>query len=436
MNILIKIFKRLLNDFVEIPYRTKLLFYILFIKRYKIRALKRKEVIKVAFILTEPGMWKTESLYLEMLKHPRFSPVLVVVPAKQDATSTERMASYIQGKGYAYLQVQGKETIQSVCHPDIIFYQQPWPEFLEKKYAFQNNLSALFCHVNYCFRNTLTPLTMNLHLLNVAWLYFVENEMCREETAQCMTNRGINLVATGIPVMDELSNANVTYPTVWKPQDREKKKIIYAPHHTVLNINDVFEQGTFLKYGEAMQELAGKYKDSIQWAFKPHPFLRGKLDTVWGKERTDAYYDFWAKEDNCQFENGKYDALFRQSDALIHDCGSFMIEYLYTGRPALFLFDKDKPLATDQTRLSLESREQHYSAYDTSDIEKFVQMILKDEDPMAEGRRLFVQKNLTTSPEGSVSHKIITAILDQSTYDKHLSLKSDLRFIVMKLLRI
>jgi hypothetical protein len=57
-------------------------------------------------------------------------------------------------------------------------------------------------------------------------------------------------------------------------------------------------------------------------------------DPNWGSEKTTAYYDKWDNLDNGQFKSGDYVDLLT-SDALIHDCGSFMAEYLVVGKPAL-----------------------------------------------------------------------------------------------------
>ena len=47
-------------------------------KPQKIRNVRKKDKIKVLFVLTELGPWKTEILYLTMLKHPRFEPIIGV----------------------------------------------------------------------------------------------------------------------------------------------------------------------------------------------------------------------------------------------------------------------------------------------------------------------------------------------------------------------
>ena len=45
----------------------------------------------------------------------------------------------------------------------------------------------------------------------------------------------------------------------------------------------------------------------------------------------------WESLSNAQLETGKYVDLFMTSDAMIHDCGSFTIEYHYTLKPVMYL---------------------------------------------------------------------------------------------------
>ena len=50
-------------------------------------ALRRKDVIKVLFILPNLPKWKTESLYEAMLAHPRFEPIIGVAVGTTDYPS-------------------------------------------------------------------------------------------------------------------------------------------------------------------------------------------------------------------------------------------------------------------------------------------------------------------------------------------------------------
>ena len=84
--------------------------------------------------------------------------------------------------------------------------------------------------------------------------------------------------------------------TTWK----REKRIIWAPHHTIPTAPNLLEYSTFLDVAEIMLEIAEEYKEELQIAFKPHPFLLKKLYNIWGKEQTHAYYGKWAQLGNTQ----------------------------------------------------------------------------------------------------------------------------------------
>ena len=53
----------------------------------KVKEMRKKPKIKVLFVVSELSIWKTEHLYCEMLKHPRFQPVLGLVLLAADKPS-------------------------------------------------------------------------------------------------------------------------------------------------------------------------------------------------------------------------------------------------------------------------------------------------------------------------------------------------------------
>lgn len=377
---------------------------------YRVRVLRKKEKIRVLFIVSEVSMWKTECLYNAMKQHPRFEAILLPAMHYMSATSKVCVEQYFDEKKYDYIHLNEGDTLQSTVNPDIIFYQQPYSDWtIEPELKLQNNRKSLFCHVNYTFEIVLQRFSVNQLLQNIAWIYFVENEITRKQIARKMLNFGYNLRSSGLPIMDELLRDNSHFPDRWKKMSINMKRIIYAPHHSV-RPNDPLAWGSILEYGDFMLELAKKYMDKVQWIFKPHPFLYPKLCELWGKERTDTYYYQWSTMKNSQIETGPYLDLFKHSHALIHDCGSFLIEYLYTDRPAMYLFSQRSRTKRNISKLSQLARDLHYPAHTREDIEIFVLDVISGKDDMAYKRKDFKEKHLI--PEGgSACRNIINAIL-------------------------
>ena len=197
----------------------------------------------------------------------------------------------------------------------------------------------------------------------------------------------------------------------WKNNSR--KKIIYAPHHSIPGTNGNFiEYSTFLTFGEYMLELARKYKESTQRAFKPHPTLYPKLLKIWGKERTDSYYNTWRDLENAQVELGEYAGLFKHSDAMIHDCSSFIAEYQYARNPVMFLI-LDMNQRTFQGEFGKKAFEAHCLGRSTNDIENFVIDVINDRDSLQGIRDMFIRDYLTPPNGVSACDNIINTILGE-----------------------
>ena len=68
--------------------------------------MRQKPKIKMLFVISEISIWKTESLYCEMLKHPRFEPILGVglIAADKPSESIRKFTTlldYISQKKYS-----------------------------------------------------------------------------------------------------------------------------------------------------------------------------------------------------------------------------------------------------------------------------------------------------------------------------------------------
>ena len=85
-----------------------------------------------------------------------------------------------------------------------------------------------------------------------------------------------------------------------------------------------------------------------------------------GKEKTDKYYQRWSKEAILNYQLILCRS-FNSSDALIHDCGSFIAEYLHCGKPVLYLL-KDKSYK-EYNEFGIMVLSQHYHGYFEEDIE-------------------------------------------------------------------
>lgn len=419
MNIITKLRPYRLKSFIA-QMRDKITdeWYIYVTIPHLVNRIRRKErKIRFLFLLTELASWKTEMLYLAMLKHPRFEPVIGVTSNRENLGAEQILIKYLSEKGYSYIWIDENKDLISQTHADIITFQKPYPGHRHPKHLAWNNRRAIYCCFGYGFRITLGAWTwlMNQRYYYIGFRTFFENQSVLNDYRPLFNVRGNRLVATGIPMMDQLIRPASEYPNPWKNND-SRKRIIYAPHHTIgdMHLNGI-ALSTFLEYGEFMLRLADKYHDKVVFAFKPHPVLYTKLLRCWGQEKTDRYYSEWKSRENCQLENGAYDGLFKHSDGMIHDCSSFVNEYQYSQRPALYLLRKEND-CSNLTSLGRNSFDLHYKATNELQIEEFIQNVINGIDPLKDAREQFYKTQLLPPHGKSACENIINVILGEEEY--------------------
>lgn len=404
------------------------------VQRRALRLQRLDRPVRVAFLLNEIGTWKTETLYRAMLAHPRFDPVLVAIASEEIKDADKTMAAFLSARGYDFVHVPAGKTLETHrLSPDIIFYEKPYLTSIHPSYRPKNLLGPLYCYVSYGYHNVDSKWAFSQPLTNICWKIFYEGTEIKALADKYMDNKW-NGQATGIPMMDALAITKESVTNPWKPQGRVKKRIIWAPHHTLESwglLGDT-PYATFLMYADVMVELAIKYKDDVQWAFKPHPLLHDKLVKFWGQEKTDNYYRQWETMDNTQLESGEYVGLFMHSDAMIHDCSSFTIEYHYTQNPVMYLTRGERDYTAGLTAVSQRAFLLHRQGRNAQDIEQFVTDLINGVDPNKAERLQFYQTSLL--PEnGKKAHE---NILDNMLAPSGITLRYRLLSVVRPIVRI
>jgi CDP-glycerol glycerophosphotransferase (TagB/SpsB family) len=377
---------------------------------------RSRDKVKVAFFLTHESVWKYDVLYNLMLAHPRFEPALFVCPVvnfgrENMLDEMEKTYQSFKNKGYFVTKTYSytkKEylNIKKYFQPDLVFYTNPYKGVQDYRYYIKQFANTLTCYVPYAIMTTKYELFYNTDFHNLVWKIFSETSLHQQIAMDRQLNKGINNVVTGYPGFDPILLCKNPDYSVWKNKNKNLKRIIWAPHHSMNELNQV---SNFLEYYDVFLELASIYSNRIQIAFKPHPLLRVKLeqDPKWGVEKTSAYYSTWDLLGNGQLENGDYIDLFLSSDALIHDCGSFMAEYLITGKPSLFMIRKESVMEQWST-FGSEAINVHYQSRNKQQLIDFIEnIVLQEQDDMKKIRDKFVAETLLNEDKVNASHKIM-----------------------------
>lgn len=393
------------------------------LQRNALERLKGKETIKICFFALYEDVWKYDSLFKMMMDHPRFEPLVLVCPVvhygyEDMVKRMEKCYEFFKGKGYetilSYNPLNNTYIdVKKDINPDIIAYTNPYKDLIDDHFYIDRYRDILTIYVPYSINNSqLWTHNYNLLLHNLLWRHYLATERHQSYAKKYSRNKGENTVVVGYPGIEDLiaPKHQVNY-LVWKSCDQTLKKIIWAPHHTIIPVgpNGSVSYSCFLQYHEIMLRFAEKYKEYVQFAFKPHPLLKNRLEKLWGKGKTSEYYKRWASMDNTCINEGDYIDLFLSSDAMIHDSGSFISEYLYVNKPVMRTLNEVGE-SEKQNDFAMDCVANHYLAYNEQDIESFIQNVINGIDPLKEQRTKFVNEVLM--PNGSPSQNIIEDILN------------------------
>ena len=377
----------------------------------KMRRIRKKDRIRFLFVLQEVTQWKTEALYQAMLAHLRFEPVIGITKCLWAPGAEDTMIAYCKEKGYSYVWLDPEKTFSEQIQVDIVLHQKPYSMEINPAHYINANQKIPTVAIPYYLSTITEDWIVNCRMSLLAWRQFIDNDSTKKSWSAASCLHGLNYEVTGLPVMDELLTPKESLPDVWPVRDG-RKRVIYAPHHTIANHWEGIGYSTFLEYCEDMLDFRDQFKDKIYFVFKPHPSLRKRLERYWGKEKTDEYYHRWEVPGTSHVEQGKYLALFKYSDAMIHDCGSFTVEYLYMDNPVMYLV-RSESHTSNMTPYALEAFNLHYKGRCKSDIERFLVDIIEGNDSLKKQREEFKSKNLIPPNKRSACENIIHSILGE-----------------------
>ena len=113
---------------------------------------------------------------------------------------------------------------------------------------------------------------------------------------------------------------------------------------------------------------------------------------------------------NTFIQEGDYIDLFLTSDAMIHDCGSFLIEYLYTNKPVMRMMNDISPESL-YNDLALKALDVYYKGFNKEDVESFIIDIINGSDTLKQSRSDFINQYLLPPNGKTPSENILSDII-------------------------
>lgn len=387
--------------------------------------LRSKPVLRVGFIILFDSIWKYDRLFRLLMQDDRFDPFVIMAPVVTQGVEAmhrelDKGIQFFTQRGFPVYDTRLSDgnwmDIQEQLKPDLVFFSNPWP-LSQPQYEVAHFPETLSAYVPYFFvMNRLWEHNFDKDFHNLVWRNFYETDCHGDYARSIARNRGINVCVTGYPGLDVLYEKDQSEVSPWPQQARPMKRLIIAPHHTIEGQDAGLSYSNFEQYADLFQQLVQDFADTIQFAFKPHPLLRNKLyqSPAWGKAKTDAYFQFWSEQPNTLLCESDYRALFMESDAMIHDSGSFSIEYLTLNKPVLYLL-KDDRVFDRLNDVGQEAVRAHQLARSADDIQQFLIQVVQggNLDVHATQREAFLTKYVIQSKGQMASDMIYQHLIQQ-----------------------
>ena len=327
--------------------------YFYYLHKKKIKQLKSKEIIEVAFLISRISQWKCQSLYLQFKDNDRFQVTIYIVPDNDDVNNSEFYNEL--SMTYKILKKNGLNVVNGfnknedlnkvqnrIYKSDIIFFTRitKW----DSKFGLQNFKNSLTCYVPYSIhvdKNDYLQLGQLFH--QCLWSHYLPIKHFVELAKKIYPAKNCKLI--GYPGFDPFIDQRcLIIDKSIKTWSNKKKKIIWAPHHSIEEGSHWPFFSTFLIYSKKMVNLLEKSYEELEICFKPHPGLKEKLyqHANWGKDKTEQYYNYWKNAKNGILHESIYHDNFLNADAMLLDSVSFITEFAFIEKPICFLTRNDK----------------------------------------------------------------------------------------------
>jgi len=391
--------------------------------------LARGERLRVCFLVCDASMFSAEPVYQRMRADDRFDPFIAVAPriSRGDDFLRETQAKTVEVLSRRYGEVlrlydpDTKEKVVLAGRADVIFTSIIYGDQTFSDYTVESlSGHSLIACITYGYSglfNANVSRTIFLPEISLMWRYFVSNP----QTLALWTERNPllkgNARLSGYAKMDRLASV----PT----HEGRPRTVIISPHHSLprAGADEGLTLSTFLTHADLFLRLPKDYPD-VRFVFRPHPLLFPRLatDAWWGPERTAAYKAAMTALANVEFQQGgDYFETFANSDALIHDCGSFLAEYFYTGKPQCYLLADGRTEAREFLPFGRSVLDLTYKAFSEADIRAFLdRVVIGGEDPKKAERDAFAASNICCfHPHAAdrVVAEVMASILKDETDD-------------------
>lgn len=380
--------------------------------------------IKVLFVAQHPSIlasWR--SIWQAMKNDPAFIAKVVLSPFlhpySSSAVTMDNMRRCLLEAGVPFCTAEALN-IESF-RPHVVFLQNPYddtrPEFLRSENL--TRAGSRVAYVPYGLEmgggawNLKAQFDLPIH--RIAWRIFARSERHKKMFAKYCRSGNSHVVVTGHPRFDQINyNLDQTLPEEITKKVHGRKVILWTPHFSVTEIPS---WSTYRIYSDFIFSTFAQQQDMFL-LLRPHPlFFRSMVQNdLWDETGESQFREKIKNSNNIALdESSDYHPAFSLSDALMTDVGSFLLEYLPTGKPLLYLHHPDGLGMNDDETVT----ESLYRANSNRDITDFVDIIKNDADSRKAERESIKSEylfGLEDNIGANICRDIVTSITTGDTW--------------------
>ena len=396
---------------------------------HKINKLQGNESIRIAFIVQHPSVWSSwRSVWKAASKDDRFSVKVVLTPFihpfSSEAKTYDDMKQLLISESVPFCN-EAYFDLKSF-RPHVTFIQNPYEETRPEKLRIEQleKTGSRIAYIPYGLEmgggtwNFKAQFDSPLH--RSAWRVFARSERHEKMFGKyCRAGNG-HVVVTGHPKFDGLItdfDKNLSAALVAKIAGR--KVILWTPHFSV---GDPATWSTFKTYGEyILAEM--RFRTDMFLLIRPHPmfFKAMRQHNLWDAQGEQDFRQMIDGTVNFALdETADYRTAFSVAYALMADVGSFLLEFLPTGKPIMYLHCDGGLGMNDDGELV----KYLYPAFSQTDIIDFIEMIARGDDPLKTPREKALPDflfglNLESTAGERICEHIYTALSTGDAWSPH-----------------
>lgn len=359
-------------------------------------ALKRLDnaPIRVVLIAHDPTLWSSfDSLYAILREDPSFDVRVLVLPrmvsgfVSEDAqASYQKMLDFCEGGGirhFSGLSETGNLSMTPADYiPDYVFHQVPY-EFYGSDWSVENlSKVSRICYVPYgttIFGGSTFKTVHPPNYFRHANLIFAESETAAKLIASCFDGNDWfcpnKIIVSGNLKLESVKRSQAIIEFENDAGDGPKpRQVLWTPRwNTKEKVCHFFDYRQFLMDYFVL-------RSNERFVFRPHPLAFEnfvKTGEMTAHEVVQLKQVFDQAEHLALDETMDYANQFAQSDILISDTSSMMVEFLISGKPIIYTHREDL-----FNELGHEIAAGMYWARNEKELRMHLDALLGGEDPL------------------------------------------------------